>query len=626
MAGDTLIKIREERLEKIDKLKKIGIDPYPARSEKTADNLNIVNEFDKYEGKEETVSGRLMSWREHGGLIFGDVVDQTGKIQLYIKGDELAKTSKEKQTIGFEDLNLIDVGDFVQARGEITKTKRGEISVLVKEFKLLTKSIRPLPDQWDGISNKELRYRRRYLDLIINPEKKEMFLRKSKFWQANRDFMKSRGFIEVETPVLEIVTGGADASPFTTHHNALDQDFFLRISSELYLKRLVGAGYEKIYTLGPNFRNEGIDDEHLQEYYQIEWYYAYADYRKNMEMVRDMMRYVAKEVYGKTAFETKGHKFDLANEWEEIDYVEIIKKTHGIDIFTSTEEEMLKVIKEKGIKLPGMINRSRLIDNLWKSIRKGIAGPAFLVNEPKFMSPLAKSKQEDERLTERFHVIIAGSELGNGYSEINDPIDQLERFVDQQKLREAGDDEAQMLDIDYVEMLEYGMPPTSGYAHSERLFWFLENVSAREGTFFPQMKHEIEESTRRIYKDVEKYIDPSKEGKFLVGEVLTIEKHPDADKLSVCKVSIGNNKFIQIVTGATNIKVGDYVPVALPGAEIPGKKDDKGKNLIIKPTKLRGIDSEGMMCSKAELEKGKDAEGIWVLDSKDSEVGKIFEF
>jgi len=292
----------------------------------------------------------------------------------------------------------------------------------------------------------------------------------------------------VETPVLEHITGGADAKPFITHHDALDQDFYLRISTELYQKRLGGGGFEKVFTLGPNFRNEGLSDEHLQEYYQIEWYWAYANYLQAMELVRDMFIFVAKKVYGKTEFVKGNHKFDLSDNWKQIDYVDAIKKRLGVDVFKDSKESMLKKLRDMKTELPGVVNKARLVDNLWKLVRKDITGPAFLINEPKFVSPLAKSKPDNSDLTERFHVIIAGAELGNGYSELNDPVDQLERFQEQQKAREAGDEEAQMLDMDYVEALEYGMPPTVGYAHSERVFWFLENVTAREGTFFPQMK------------------------------------------------------------------------------------------------------------------------------------------
>ncbi|MBI2326071.1 lysine--tRNA ligase [Candidatus Collierbacteria bacterium] len=488
--------IISERKKKMEGLTALEIELFPARSQKDITNGEVVNNFAKYEGKSFNLTGRIVAWREHGKLIFGQILDQSGKIQLFIRGDELEPTSKAKQTIGFGDLHLLDIGDFVQVFGEIVKTKTGEISVQVKHIKLLTKSLRPLPEKWVGLKDMEIAFRKRYLDFIVNRDKVERFIRKSKFWEANRKFMKDHGFIEVETPILESMTGGADARPFVTHMNALDQDFFLRISTELFEKRLIGAGFEKIYTLGPNFRNEGIDDEHLPEFYQLEWYWAYADYNDGMKLIKEMYRYVASEVYGRTKFTSRGMTYDLADEWVEIDYAKVIKEKLGIDIFTSTDGAMMKVVKAKGLKLAGDINRARLIDNLWKLIRKEIAGPAFLINEPKFMSPLAKSKPENPELTERFHVILAGSELGNGYSELNNPMDQRARFEEQQKAREEGDEEAQMMDVDFVEMLEYGMPPTCGWGHSERLFWFLEDVSAREGTLFPTMRVKKDEQEK----------------------------------------------------------------------------------------------------------------------------------
>lgn len=498
----SLSQLRNIRLSKIEQLKKKGLDPYPAKVNRKEEISSIINDYDKWYGKNVCVAGRLMSWREHGQLVFGHVHDQNGKIQLYIKLDTLKKASNKLQNLGFNDLHLLDVGDFVEAQGIVTKTERGEISILVNILKIITKAIRPLPDKWKSITDKETRYRRRYLDLTMNRSSMEMFTRKSKFWDAVREFFKNKGFIEVETPVLEFKTGGADAKPFVTHHNDLNIDLYLRISTELYQKRLVGGGFEKIYTLGPNFRNEGVDDEHVQEYQALEWYWAYADYRDNMELTKELFRYIALKVYGKTIFETRGYKFDLSDEWAEIDYVDIIKEKLGIDIFKDDEKKMLDVIKENHISLSGDINRNRLIDNLWKMIRKDISGPAFLINEPKFMSPLAKSRKDRPELTERFHIIIAGSELGNGYSEINDPIDQLERFKEQEEARLKGDDESQMLDIDYVEMLEYGMPPTSGFGMSERFFWYLEDISAREGSIFPLMKEEIDNSTKEIYPEL----------------------------------------------------------------------------------------------------------------------------
>lgn len=500
--SDDFIGQRLRRIEKMKELRKLGVNPYPAHSKKDVPNKTVHDEFDRYENQTLSLTGRLMSWRDHGKMIFANLQDESGKIQLWLKRDDIQENLAEG-FLGWEHRNLVDVGDFIEARGTVTKTIRGEVTLLVTHFRILTKTIRPLPN---SLTHKEQMFRRRYLDLTLNPEHKEMFLRKAKFWDVSRAFMKQNGFIEVEVPVLEHVTGGADARPFVTLHNELEQEFYLRISTELYQKRLIGAGFEKIYTVGPNFRNEGLSDEHLQEYYQIEWYWAYADYRDNMKFVRDMMRHVAQQVYGTTKFSTRGHTFDLADDWKEIDYASVIKETHGVDIFSSTDDELKAAVTRAGIKLPGIVNRNRLIDNLWKAIRKTLAGPAFLVNEPTFMSPLAKAKPDNPNVTERFHVILGGSELGNGYTEINDPLDQLDRFIDQQKMRDQGDDEAQMLDIDFVEMLEYGMPPTSGYAHSERLFWFLENVTAREGTLFPQLKHEVEQMTKDVYKELtEKY-------------------------------------------------------------------------------------------------------------------------
>ncbi len=495
----TLKELRAIRIEKLNKIQKLGINPFPSKSRKDTNASEVTKNYEKLEGKKITVAGRLMSLRKHGKLTFSDLKDESGTVQLYVKESNLINPDRDLGEFIYEELHLLDVGDFVEAEGTVTKTQRGEISVEVFKLRILTKSLRPLPDTWEGITDPELIFRKRYLDLTLHSEKVEMFKRKSKFWDVNREFMKKKGFIEVETPVLEHVTGGADATPFTTHHNALDQQFFLRISTELYLKRLVGGGFEKVYTLGPNFRNEGLSDEHLQEYYQLEWYWAYADYNDMMEMIKEMFKHIALEVYGKTDFEKNGHKFDLGKDWQIIDYVKVLKERFGVDIFETSDETLFEITKKNGIKLDGAINRNRLIDNLWKVIRKEVSGPAFLINEPKFMSPLAKSKPKDPRLTERFHIVIAGSELGNGYSELNNPIDQLDRFKDQQSQRDLGDSEAQMMDTDFVEMLEYGMPPTAGYAHSERLFWFLEGITAREGTLFPQMRLKEDEINKEIF-------------------------------------------------------------------------------------------------------------------------------
>jgi len=309
-----LEEILKEREKKIETLKEKGVNLYPSASKKDFANKNIVDNFEKFEGKEVTLAGRIMSWREHGKLIFGQIQDQSGRIQLFIRSDMMVDDQERKQSLSFENLGLLDLGDIIQVFGEVVKTRTGEVSIMVKELSLLTKSRLPLPDKWAGIVDADEAFRKRYLDLLMDPEKIKRFERKSKFWSETRRFLNERGFIEVETPVLESVTGGADAKPFVTHMNAIDQDFYLRISTELYQKRLIGAGFEKVYTLGPNFRNEGMDDEHLPEYYQCEWYVAYADYRENMGLVRDLYIHLASKLYGKMNFETRGYVFDLGKE------------------------------------------------------------------------------------------------------------------------------------------------------------------------------------------------------------------------------------------------------------------------------------------------------------------------
>ena len=492
--------LRKTRIDKLEKLKTLGIDPFPASSKKDFSNGEVVKNFDKFEGREVTLTGRILSSRAHGKIAFMDLKDQSGKIQLFIRADNLSETSKRTQALGFSELELLDVGDFIQATGEITKTSRGEISLDVKQIKVLVKSIRPLPEKWDGLKDKETKLRRRYVDLVVNDEVFQRFLRRAKFWESHRDFFRKEGFSEINIPVLEHVPGGGDANPFVTHMDAIDEDFYLRISHELYLKRLVGGGYEKVFEIGPRFRNEGLSDEHLPEHMAMEFYWAYADWTMGMEFVKELFNYVIKETYGdKKIFDIRGFKVDFSKGWGTIDFGEIFKKEYKVDVYKITLEEVTKLLKENKIERDFELNVPRGVDALWKRLRKDIAGPVFLINHPKFLSPLQKPSLENPNMVERFQPIVAGTELGNGWSELNDPLDQFDRFSEQQKLRDSGDKEAQWLDIDYVEMLEYGMPPTFGYGHSERVFWFLEDVPAREGVPFPQLKKQISDRTRRIY-------------------------------------------------------------------------------------------------------------------------------
>ena len=441
-----------------------------------------------------------MNLRKFGKLAFIVLRDSSGQVQLFFHGPDVTELDAKRGILGMKQLSLLDSGDYLQATGIVIKTKTGEISVGVRELRLLTKSLRPIPEK---LENKEERFRRRYLDMNVNQEVSQRFIRRSKFWQATRDFLNNNGFIEINTPVLEYTTGGADANPFVTYMDALDkQQFYLRISQELPLKRLIGAGFEKVYDLGPRFRNESYSDEHLPEHIAMEWYAAYWDWQKGRSFMEDMYKYVLKETFGTLKFNIKGFDIDMGRAWEVWDYAEVIAKYYDIDVYNTTIEEVTKKLKENNLEVKKTDSIPRGIDKLWKNIRKDVAGPVWLVNTPKFISPLAKSNVDNPLAVERFQPVIAGTELGNGYSELNDPIDQLNRFTEQQAMRDAGDDEAMMLDIDFVEMLEYGMPPTCGWGYSERVFWTFEGVTAREGVPFPHLKHEIDESTKAIYSNL----------------------------------------------------------------------------------------------------------------------------
>ncbi len=496
----TMKELRQERLNKLEQIKELGLNPYPAETNRTHMIAEIVNNFDAMEGQNVQITGRITGIRKFGKLAFIVLRDFSGTIQLFIQANNIAETSKEGNLIGIKDLNLLDSGDFVQANGEVIRSKTGEISVATKELKLLTKSLRPMPTVQDGFSNKEERFRRRYVDMNVNIDVRDRFVRRSKFWQATRDFLNNHGFYEINIPVLEHTTGGADANPFVTHMDALDNaQFYLRISHELPLKRLLGAGFEKVYDLGPRFRNENYSDEHLPEHVAMEWYAAYWDWRDGLKFQEEMFKYVLKETFGTLQFTLGNFNVNLDQKWEEWDYAETIEKRYGINPYNCTLEQVKEALKENNLEVEQTENKARGIDKLWKNIRKDVTGPIWLVNTPTFISPLAKTHPNHPEMTQRAQVVIAGSELCNMFSELNDPIDQLNRFMEQQNMRDAGDDEAMMLDIDFVEMLEYGMPPACGMGYSERVFWIFEGVTAREGVPFPQLKHEISEITKDIY-------------------------------------------------------------------------------------------------------------------------------
>lgn len=501
-----LKELRDERLRKLDELRKLGINPYPAKSHRTHMMGAVVAQFDELEGKITTVAGRIVGIRKFGKLAFIVLKDASGQVQLFLREGDVAKTDAKNGGIGLDDLNLLDSGDFVEATGEVIKSKTGEISVAVKTLRLLTKSLRGMPTTQEGFTNKEERLRRRYIDTNVNHDVYERFLRRSTFWQATRDFLNGEGFTEINIPILEQTTGGADANPFVTHMDALNQDFYLRISHELPLKRLLGGGYEKVYDIGPRFRNENYSDEHLPEHVAMEWYWAYADWQDGMMLTQRMVRAIADKTWGTRQFTlANGLAVDLGSDeqdWPRISFVKLLQDRYGLDVHTCTLEQAVSELKKIGGEVEKIDNRSRVIDKLWKKIRVEISGPAFLVDIPDFLQPLAKLQAEDPRLTEQFNLMLGGTEACKAYSELNDPVDQLERFMEQQRMRNAGDDEAMMLDIDFVEMLEYAMPPACGYGHSERIFWMLEGVTAREGVMFPQLRAGFDETTKKIYPDV----------------------------------------------------------------------------------------------------------------------------
>ena len=497
-----LTELRNERIRKLNELKKIGIDCYPSHVERDVEIGELVNNFDKYIDKELSVVGRIEAIRKFGKISFIRISDQSGTIQLFLQQSTVEPLDVNKNTIGYSEIPLLDVGDFLSVRGKVIVTKTSEKSIDVKTINILDKTLRPLPNQIDGFSSKEERLRRRYVDLNVNKEIRDRYVRRSIFWQSVRKYLDGAGFIEINTPVLEHTTGGADAKPFVTHMNALNEDFYLRISQELPLKKLLGGGFEKVYDIGPRFRNENYSDEHLPEHMAMESYMAYQNYEEAIKFYERFLKFIAQETWGRLTFKIQDFEIELDQDWPIVRYQDIMFEKYGVDVFKPDIKQLKSILDQNNVKLDGQINILRALDNVWKLIRSNSAGPFWLVGEPILLSPLAKSDPKNNQVSLRFHPVIGGSEMGNGYAELNDPIDQLNRFSEQQKLRDSGDDEAQMLDIDFVEMLEYGMPPACGWGISERFFWALEGVTAREGVPFPQLRSEIDGVTKSIYPEI----------------------------------------------------------------------------------------------------------------------------
>lgn len=476
--------LQKDRLKKLKNIQNLGINPYPAK----ANRQQTTAEGRKMLGKKVVVAGRLRSFRPHGKITFADLEDQSGKIQLFFSQSELPDK--------YDFLGNLDLGDFIQAEGEIFKTQAGEITVKVSSYRLLTKSLRPLPSAWYGLEDVEERYRQRYVDLIINPEVRQVMDVRHKIVRFIRNFLENQGFVEVETPVLQPIYGGATARPFITRHNALDANYYLRIADELYLKRLIVGGYEKVFEINKDFRNEGIDRQHSPEFTQMEFYWAYADYEDLMKLGEEMISRLVKEVHGSYKFKYEGVELNFASPFKRISFNELVKMHSGIDLEeVDSEKELLKAIGDKGIKLDlkGVVGMGPLIDELYKKVaRPHVQQPIFLVDYPYEMKPLSKRKEGDPRKSASFQLLVMGYEVVNAYSELNDPQEQEERWKEEMGLAKKGLEEHQVLDEDYIRALEYGMPPTAGFGLGvDRLTAILtDQHSLKDVILFPTLKPE----------------------------------------------------------------------------------------------------------------------------------------
>ena len=473
------------RRQKLSELQSKGQDPFhTVKYEVTHRTVDLINTFDELDGKTVSIAGRLMAKRGMGKSSFCDLYDRDGKIQLFVRINDLGDEV-------YDEFKKLDIGDIIGVKGVVFKTRMGEISVRVSEYTLLSKSLRPLPEKFHGLKDTDIRYRQRYLDLIVNPEVRKTFILRSKIISTIRSFLNDRGFLEVDTPLLNTIPGGAAARPFITHHNTLDIDLYLRISPELYLKRLIVGGLEKVYEMGRMFRNEGMSVKHNPEFTLLELYEAFTDYKGMMELTENLITHVAKEVLGTTEIEYQEQKIDLSIPWTRMTMTDAVKKYAGVDFDSLSYDEAVSLAREKGIELSGNISKGEILNMFFEKFAEAnLIQPTFIMDYPVEVSPLTKRKPDKPELTERFELFITGREMANAYSELNDPIDQKERFLAQVKKREQGDEEANMMDEDYITSLEHGLPPTGGLGIGiDRLIMLLtDSYSIRDVLLFPTMK------------------------------------------------------------------------------------------------------------------------------------------
>jgi lysyl-tRNA synthetase class 2 len=553
------------RREKLEELKKLGIDPYPAELYPiTSFSSDLIS---KYEDKKQVViAGRIMSRRIQGNASFAEILDSKGRIQVYFNRDEICEgDDKTKYNIVYK--RLLDIGDIIGIHGELFKTRVGEITVLVKDFKILNKSLRPLPlpkvdsqgKEYDSFTDLEQRYRQRYVDLIVNQSVKKTFIKRTKIINSIRNFLNNKEYLEVETPILQPIPGGATARPFITHHNALDIPLYLRISDELFLKKLIVGGFEAVYEFSRDFRNEGMDKNHNPEFTILELYVAYKDYFWMMELTESLIENVCLEIHDKTKVKFDSITIDFKAPYERISITEAIIKFTGYDISGKSENELRSICKDLSIDIDDSMGEGKLIDAIFgNKCEKNFINPTFITDYPKSMSPLTKEHRSNPNLTERFELIVNGMEIANAYSELNDPIDQLKRFEDQLELSKKGDDEAMYIDIDFIKSLEYGMPPTSGIGIGiDRLVMLMTNkTSIQEVLLFPQMK------------PAKKETDISEDAKVIFNRLKNVEQILLADFKS--EFDLSNKKWDKILK---ELRGNDLVDIF---------KSDDG-NLFIKP-------------------------------------------
>ena len=631
---ENLSQLLQIRRDKLKELQESGNDPFQiTRYEMDNDSANIKANFDALEGQAVSVAGRLMSKRGMGKVSFCDLQDKSGRIQLYARRDEMDEAE-------YARFKKFDIGDIVGVKGVVFRTQRGEMSVRVERVTLLSKSLLPLPEKFHGLTNTELRYRQRYVDLIVNPEVKRNFVIRSQFIKHVREFMDNRGFMEVETPVLNTISGGATARPFITHHNTLDIDMYMRIATELPLKRLIVGGMDRVYEIGRIFRNEGMDPKHNPEFTTIELYQAYADFNDMMDLFEDLLTSAAQKLLGTYQLEWQGEKLDLTPGWPRLPMHEAVKQYCGIDFMAITsDEEAVAAAKSIGVELPETAEKTwgnALYECFDQKVEEKLIQPTFITMHPVDVSPLAKRSPKDPRLTERFELFICHSEMGNAFSELNDPIDQRERFQKQVELRDKGDDEAGMMDDDFITALEYGLPPTGGLGIGiDRCVMMLTNSdSIREVILFPTMKptdvpakakaSAAQEEKKEAAIDFSKVkIEP------LFKEEVDFETFSKSDfravKIKECSAVPKSKKLLKFVLDDGSEKDR----VILSGIhEYYEPEELVGKTAIaivnLPPRKMMGIASEGMLISAVHEEDGHEGLNLLMVDDRIPAGAKLY--